>query len=46
MQIETPGRYHLTEGRMALSETQQTITVDEDVEKRECSSPDARNTNW
>ena len=46
MQIETPGRYHLTEGRMALLETQQTINVDEDVEKRECSSPDARNINW
>ena len=46
MQIETPGRYHLTEGRMALSETQQTITADEDVEKRECSSPDAGNINW
>ena len=46
MQVETPGRYHLTEARMALSETQQIITADEGVEKREHSSPDARNINW
>ena len=46
MQVETPGRYHLTEGRMALLETQQTINADEDMEKRGYSSPDARNINW
>ena len=49
MQITTTesfSRNHLSAFRMALSETWQTRTDGEGVEKREYSSPDAGNTHW